>query len=128
MFIIVLVTIVFVVGKCRAASGGVFNRGAVISLLVGLRILRCVLSSLLGLATFHFGLFQKPLLFRQSLALLAVFHFILSDESLRWTPEDTLVFAKFTNPNVLQTWRMVQVRVLLLDLALPCGHGVDAGW
>lgn len=127
MFIIVLVSVVFVVRKTGAGSGRVFNRSAVVSLLVGLRMFRSVLGGLFGLATFHFGLFQKPLLFRQSLALFAVFHFILSNESLRWTPKDTLVFAEFTNPNVLQAWGMMQVCVLLLDLALPCGHRIDAG-
>lgn len=88
-------------------------------------MLGCILRSLSVLSPLHFGFLQQPFFFRQSLSLLAVFNLILSNQSLRRTTKDTLVFAKFTNPNVFHTRGVVQVGILLLDLSLTRRQGVN---
>lgn len=115
-------SLVLIIVKAGSTARGVVHRSAVISLLVRVlgAILGCILGRLLGLATLHLGLFQKSLLLRQSLALFAVFHLILSNQGFGWMSKDALIFTEFTNPDVLETRGMVKVRVLLLDLALTC--------
>lgn len=43
-------------------------------------------------------------------------------------PKDAFIFTEFTNPDILETRGMVEVRVLLLDLALTCRQCVCAAW
>lgn len=89
------------------------------------RLLGRILRSLSVLSSFHFGLLQQPLLFRQPLSFLAVFDLILANQSLRWTAKDTLVFTEFTNPNVPHARGVVQVGILLLDLSLARRQSIN---
>ena len=75
---------------------------------------------LLTLSTLHLGLLQQSSLLGQPLLLAAILNLVLPDQRFRRPSKDALVFAEFTYPNVLQRKWVVQVRILLLNLALSC--------
>ena len=75
---------------------------------------------LLTLSTLHLGLLQQSSLLGQPLLLAAILNLVLPDQRFRRPSKDALVFAEFTYPNVLQRKWVVQVRILLLNLELPC--------
>lgn len=96
-------------------------------LLVRRRMLGIALASLsvlLALPAFHLRFLKKPPFFGQPLAFEAVLTFVLSDKGFGWRTEDALVFAKLADPNVLSTWRVSIVRILLLHSTLASGYRV----
>ena len=44
---------------------------------------------------------------------------------MRRLPEDGFVLAEFANPDIIRSWRVLYIRVLLLQLSLTCGKSID---
>ena len=85
-----------------------------------------VLRGFLVLPSLHLRFLEKPFLFNEAPAFLAVLDFILPNESLRWMSKDSFIFAELADPNVFRVWGMMQVCMLLLDLPLPGRQRVDS--
>ena len=96
--------------------------GRVMRLRCSARILGGMLVPFLPLFAFHLGFFQESAFLCKPLPLLTVFRFVLADQGLWGCTKNAFVLAKFTDPKVFLTWRMMVVLKLLLQTSLPGSH------
>lgn len=77
--------------------------------------LRCSLATLLSLARPHLGLFKKSAAFFLLLPQFPVLDLVLANQRRWGAAENRLVLAEFTDPDVLGSWRIVEVLIFRLS-------------
>jgi hypothetical protein len=119
VIIAILIVVVILVAFWRwlvrvVGSIAVIRRGRCVCGVVVLTTLR----SLLALAVLHLRLLEQPTFLGSLLAFRAVFNLVRTNQGVWRNSKDVFVFAEFADPQVIASWTVVVVRILLLHFAL----------